>query len=268
MLSFATGECGDERWGDTAGDAFAAALKPRLAAAGRGFVVSTGGALGIFTCADDAGMDRFVARWDAPGLIGFDFDIEGAQTPAQVDALVARLARLAQRRPGLRLSFTLATWAAADGSGRSLNATGERVLDALRRHRLDAIINLMVMNYGEPSRAVCVPRAGAAQRSCDMGASALQAVENLHRGHGVPYGRIAVTAMLGENDVAANVFTPADALALSRAADRLGLAGVHHWSLDRDRPCPAGEPRVSATCHALPQVPAGTFGALLDRPAR
>ena len=267
LLSFVTGECGSERWGDTDGAAFAAAQLPRLEAAGRRYMVATGGALGIFTCATDTAMDQFVARYDSRLLIGLDFDIEGAQTAAQIDSLAARMARLQQQRPALRLMFTLATFAASDGSGRSLNATGLQVLDAMRRHGLDAIINLMVMNYGAASPAVCVPQA-LPGRGCDMGASALQAVQNLHRVHRVPYDRIAVTPMLGENDVAQNVFTPADAMLLARAAAHLGLAGVHHWSLDRDQPCPPGEPRVSPRCHALTGVPQGIFGLLLGERTR
>ncbi len=97
-----------------------------------------------------------------------------------------------------------------------------------------------------------------------MGRSALQAARNLHDAEGVPYGRIAVTAMLGQNDVAGNVFTPEDAAVLAQGAKQLGLAGVHHWSLDRDQPCAAGGPRVSPHCHGLPGVTAGSFGALLD----
>jgi chitinase len=94
--------------------------------------------------------------------------------------------------------------------------------------------------------------------------SARQAAANLQRHHGVPPERIALTAMVGENDVAGNVLDERDAAALATMARELGLAGLHHWSLDRDRPCDAGSPRVSPRCHGLPGVPAGRFGALLD----
>lgn len=261
--AFATGDCSAERWGsaddgiDTA--RFAQANVAAAVAARQPYVVSTGGALGIFTCSDDAALQAFVERYDSAWLRGLDFDIEGAQTAAQIDSLVAVLARLQVQRPALRISFTLATHASADGRG--LNDTGLQVLQALRRTGLDrrAVINLMVMNYGEADARWCVLRAGR----CDMGRSAVQAALNLHRQHGWPLGRIAVTAMPGENDVAGNVFTPADARHLARAARRLGLAGVHHWSIDRDQPCGAGEPRVSPACHALPGVPAGRFGQWL-----
>ena len=172
-----------------------------------------------------------------------------------------RATRVHERWPSLRLSFTLATHAAVDGSRRSLNATGEAVLAALRTHRLDAaVINLMVMNYGAPDPRWCVPRRGR----CDMALSARQALSNVHSKYGLPYRRLAVTVMLGENDVEANVLGSAEAATVARTARRLGLAGVHWWSLDRDQPCEAGQPRLSPHCHAVPGLAAGAFQSALE----
>lgn len=258
--AFATGECGQERWGSVDSETFARVNVEAYRRSGTRYIVSTGGEAGIFTCGSDDGMARFAARYDSPQLIGFDFDIEGRQTPEQIGSLMQRLRVLQQRRPQLRLSFTLATFAASDGSGRSLNALGERTLQAIREAGLaNAVINLMVMNYGPANAAHCVVR----DDRCDMGASALQAARNLHQRHGVPLSRIALTAMLGVNDVVANVFTPADAATLARGARELGLAGVHYWSLDRDRPCPPDAARVSPICHALPGVDKLAFTRVL-----
>jgi hypothetical protein len=65
--------------------------------------------------------------------------------------------------------------------------------------------------------------------------------------------------MPGENDVEGNVFTPANARRLAGEVQRLGLAGLHWWSLDRDQPCAAESPRVSPRCHGLPGVAPGRF---------
>ena len=113
----------------------------------------------------------------------------------------------------------------------------------------------MVMNYGPADRRWCLPRQGR----CDMGRSALQALRNVHLKYGIPYARLAVTPMLGENDVAGNVFSLADARRLRRDARSLGLAGVHFWSLGRDQPCLPGQPRVSPQCHGLGAVAPGAF---------
>jgi chitinase len=265
VWAFATGECGRERWGDFDTQTFARLNVAAHEAAGRDYIVSTGGAVGVFVCDDDAAMLRFVERYAGPRLAGIDFDIEGAQTPTQIAALVRGARRVHERWPNLRLSFTVATHAAADGSRRSLNATGEAVLAALRAQRLDdAVINLMVMNYGVPDVRRCVPRRGR----CDMARSAQQALANVHRKYGVPYRRLAVTLMLGENDVEANGTSVADAAAIARVAVRLGLAGVHWWSEDRDQPCQPDQPRVSPLCHALPGVAAGAFQRAIEAQLR
>jgi len=246
--AFATGECGRETWGGIDADLFARANVPTFQRAGVGYVVSTGGEGGLFTCATEAGMELFIRRYASPLLRGLDFDIEGQQTPQQIDELVQSLHAVRGRYPRLYFSFTLATHAAADGSRRSLNPLGETVLSAIRKVGLENFrLNLMVMNYGPPQSMYCFTRGDA----CDMGHSAIQAVENVHLRYGVPYRQIEVTAMLGENDVAANVFTVSDADMLARFALERGLAGLHYWSLDRDAPCPPGVPRVSATCSGV-----------------
>lgn len=260
---FAVGECGRETWLGRDAASFARANVPAFVRAKQPYIVSTGGETGVFTCDSARGMARFVARYDSPMLRGFDFDIEGAQTPAQIDALV-RQVKIAQRsRPHLRYSFTVATWAASDGSKRSINALGETVLAAIRRHGLDdPVINLMVMNYGPAAPDSCVVREGR----CDMHASALQAAHNLHERHGVPLHRIALTAMVGVNNVAENVTSLADLQAIVRDARALGLAGVHAWSLDRDRPCPNGETALSPTCHSMPAPEPLAFTRALAAP--
>lgn len=260
-LAFATGECGRERW---LGIGSQRVVREHIAAmveAGIDYVVSTGGATGVFSCAGDAGMERFIRRHASPRLVGIDFDIEHGQTPAQIDALVRRVQRVQQRHPMLRLSFTLASFAGTDERRASLNPLGERVLAALRRHRVEGVvINLMAMNYGPASPRVCV----VAEGRCDMHASALQAARNLHERHGIPLARIALTAMLGVNDVAENVFTPDDARRLARDARAMGLAGLHYWSQDRDRSCPADDQRLSPRCHSLPGLQPGDFARAFE----
>lgn len=265
VWAFATGECGSERWGDFDTGAFAALNVAAFNRDGRDYIVSTGGEAGAFTCASDAGMEQFVGRYVSPRLRGLDFDIEGKQTDEQIDSLVRRAQAAQRARPQLRISFTLATHAASDGTRRSLNGTGERVLRAIVASGFDsAVINLMVMNYGAADRKWCVVDSGR----CDMGASALHAARNVHARYGIAYHRMALTAMLGENDVQGNAFALADVQRLAQGARRLGLAGLHYWSLDRDQTCPTDAARVSPRCHGLPGLAQGEFGAAFERALR
>ena len=264
VWAFATGDCANERWGEVDTARFARVNVAAFDQAGRDFIVSTGGEAGGFTCDSPEALARFVARYASPRLRGIDFDLERQQTPAQIGALVRAAASLQRAQPALRISFTLATHAGSDGTLRSLNATGELVMAAIAAAGLDtAVINLMVMNYGPPDPRWCVVQGRGDQARCDMGASALQAARNVAAKYRWPKAQIALTAMLGENDVAGNVFTLADADTLLRGARELGLAGVHWWSQGRDRPCPAGSPRVSPSCHGLSGGAAGDFAARL-----
>lgn len=255
-LAFASGECGEEHWGGVPAQQLADGNVERLNQAGLPYIISTGGEGGVFTCGTDAGFEKFVQRYASPSLRGFDFDIEHTQTEAGIRDLVQRLPLAQKNHPKLRFSFTLASFGSSDGSGASLNATGETVMKALYEFGVqDYVINLMVMNYGPASAANCVVH----RDRCDMAASAEQAVKNLQGKYRLPASQIAITAMLGINDVVSNVFTPQDARQLARYARKQGLAGLHYWSLDRDRPCAKGATAVSPVCSSLNTVPAGAF---------
>jgi chitinase len=252
--AFATGECGAETIAGQPGERIAAANLPGFEAAGVDFLVSTGGQGGSFTCASDEAMERFLSHYASPRLRGFDFDIEAGQTQAQIDSLLARIARAQRRHPGMRVSFTLATLAAQDASGAGLNALGRHVIERVRALGVqDYLVNLMVMDYGPPAPGNCVVR----EQDCDMGASAIQAARNLHERQGVPFDHMELTAMLGVNDTPGNRFSLPDAVRLARFAREHGLAGVHYWSMDRDNPCAASVARDD--CSGLPEAPRGAF---------
>lgn len=247
-LAFASGECGQERWGALDAVQVAAANVASLHAAGLRYTISTGGEGNVFTCNSDAGMEAFVARYESPSLVGFDFDIEAGQTPEMIGALLKHIKTAQQRRPHLRMSFTLATFAASDGSQASLNAQGQQVLAAIRAVGLERyFINLMVMDFGAAAPAVCVVREGR----CDMAASAQQAARNLHQKLGVPLAQIELTPMIGINDVVDNIFMPGDAIRLANFVKTEKLGGLHYWSLDRDTPCTDGKAQVSPTCNGI-----------------
>jgi chitinase len=251
-LAFATGECGAESWDGMEPRDWVNANLPALDRAGIDYIISTGGEAGAFTCASDAGMETFIARYASSHLVGIDFDIERGQSDEILDSLARRIAAARQKHPELRMSFTLATWAAADGSGAGLNADGERVMRAIRAAGIgDFYVNLMVMDYGEATARNCVVVAGV----CHMGRSAIQAARNLNERYGVPLDRIELTPMLGVNDVTSNIFTLDDARIVGRFVGESGLGGLHFWSLDRDTPCPHGGAGVSSTCSGLASVP-------------
>jgi len=273
-LAFATGECGSENWGGVQGAAMATANVSLLNQAGIQYILSTGGAAGSFTCSSDAGMKTFIDRWMSAGLIGVDFDIEAGQSTQVIGDLVARIKAAHVAYPNLRFSLTLATLANNNGGATatslgagapdSFNVYGDNTLASVKSTLgFDGsaatwpsyvTVDLMTMDYGSPSPGVCV----VANAACQMGQSALQAAYNLHDHWGVPWSNIELTPMIGGNDVAGEQFTLADADAVASFAKQQKLAGVHHWSYDRDVDCPAGS--ASPTCNSIGN--AGTRGYL------
>jgi hypothetical protein len=220
---------------------------PRWVQAGKKYLLSTGGAAGAFYCASDAGFAAFLRPFLSPNLLGVDFDIEGGQTQEDIDQLALRVKVARAQYPALRWSFTVATLGTA--SAENLGAAGLKVMAALERHGLgwaNVFVNLMVMDYGEAGPYTC---AVGANGLCDMGQSAINAAESLHRLHGVPYASIELTPMIGGNDVVSNVFTLGDVATVVAYAQRQGLGALHHWSLDRDQDC-AAKGWASATCNS------------------
>ena len=256
-LAFATGECGAETIAGQPGADVARATVPPLEAAGVDFVVSTGGEKGRFTCASPQGMEDFLSHYRSVRLAGIDLDIEGERTAAELAALMNAVAVSQLRHPGLRWSLTLPTFAGTDAPRAGLNRVGVAALSAARASGVRAFaVNLMAMDYGKPSPAVCVQ----AQGGCDMARSALQAVENLHAAFRIPYNRIALTMMLGRNDTAGSVTELEDVRTVARLARARRLAGLYYWSLDRDKPCRDATPR--SDCSGMPYPPMAYLHAI------
>ncbi|WP_394843852.1 glycosyl hydrolase [Pendulispora brunnea] len=242
-LAFATGECGSENWAGVTRSAFASANIAGLDSNGVSYVVSTGGAAGSFRCSSQSGMTNFINQYMSSHLVGIDYDIEGGLSQGDIDNLVAQTKFAESQFPNLRFSFTLATLAASDGSHGGLNSLGDMVVKSIKAAGLPRYtINLMVMDYGNTSPAVCVVQNG----TCNMGQSAIQAVQNLQFTYGIPSSQIELTPMIGQNDTVSEVVSLADVDTISNYVKSQGLVGVHFWSLDRDTPCPGGS--TSSTC--------------------
>ena len=253
-LAFATGQCGAENWNGIAAADFAKANVGAFDSAGVNYIVSTGGAGGEFTCSTKAGMDAFIDRYSTKHLVGVDFDIEASQSAADIQSLVSLAAYEQPRHPGLRFSFTLATLGSSDGSFGGIVTAGDETLKAIAASSLTHYtINLMTMDYGDAAPGVCVVAAG----HCDMGRTAIQAVTNLEQSYGTPASKIEITQMIGVNDVTSETTSLADIDTTAAYVKTAGLAGLHFWSLDRDRPSPASF--VSGDGSSLPNVPALSF---------
>lgn len=254
--AFATGECGQENWAGIKPDALAQANVNAFVNAGKDYVISTGGAAGAFTCSSPEGMRTFINRYASARLVGVDFDIEAGQSATAIDSLVRQVQAVQADYPNLRFSFTIATLGSSNGMAASapygnLNVTGHNVLQALKKYPINSYtINLMVMDYGPASASVCVLGGNGL---CDMGQTAIQAARNLKAKYGVPFDRVELTPMIGMNDVTDELFSQQDTDVMVQWAQANQLAGLHFWSIDRDRPCSYAY--ASPICSSVPDVP-------------
>ncbi|CAM5374987.1 hypothetical protein SALBM135S_04110 [Streptomyces alboniger] len=254
-LAFITSGGGCEPlWGGTTGlgDDKVAAQIEALRAKGGDVRVSFGGAagseLGLKCDSADALAEAYGKVVDAYGLTKVDFDIEGAALPdtAANTRRARAIAALQKDHPGLDVSFTLPVMP------EGLTQPGvDLVADAEKNGVEIAAVNIMAMDYG-PSY------------SGDMGEYAIQAATATQKqlksvlglSDEAAWKAVAVTPMIGVNDVATEVFRPDDATELVRFAESKGIGWLSMWSSTRDKACEGGgSGSAQPTCSSIAQQP-------------
>ncbi|MEU1080944.1 cellulose binding domain-containing protein [Streptomyces sp. NPDC005908] len=240
------------KWGGTGGlgDNAVAGQIGALRAVGGDVRVSFGGAAGSELGTTCASVDALTAAYtevvDTYGLTKVDFDVEGGALPnAAANTRRARaIAALQKSHPDLDVSFTLPVMP------EGLTQDGVNLLTDAERNgvRIDAV-NIMAMDYGPAY-------------SDDMGTYAEQAATAtqaqikgvLGLGEAEAWKTVAVTPMIGVNDVVTEIFTVQDATQLVDFARSKGLGRLSMWSGTRDQQCPGGEkPAADATCSSVLQ---------------
>ncbi|WP_217650006.1 chitinase, partial [Streptomyces sp. CC77] len=254
-LAFVTAGNGCEpRWGGVTAlaDDKVAAQIGALRARGGDVRVSFGGAAGrelALACSTpEALADAYGEVVDRYRLTKVDFDVEGAALPdtAANTRRAQAVARLQKDHPGLDVSFTLPVMP------EGLTQPGVGLLADARKNgvRIGAV-NIMAMDYGPAY-------------SGDMGTYAVQAATAtqaqvkavLGLSDAAAWKTVAVTPMIGVNDVTTEVFRVDDATQLAAFARSKGIAWLSMWSATRDKQCPDGAVnRADATCSSILQEP-------------
>ncbi|WP_018543820.1 chitinase [Streptomyces sp. LaPpAH-108] len=241
-----------------------AAVKSRidaLTADGATVRVSFGGASGTelaSACTSAAQLATAYGKaLDAAGATQADFDIEGTElTDSASVALRSRaIAALQKERPDLKVSFTLPVMPSG------LDADSLALLRSANTYDVQvSTVNLMTMNYGESytgdmgDYAVTSATAAHAQLRKIFGTSDADAWKGM-----------ALTSMIGVNDVQGETFTLSDAAQVRRFAERKGIGWVSMWSSFRDQPCADGDSAsddAATDCSGVRQS-AGAFGKAL-----
>ncbi|WP_432114951.1 glycoside hydrolase family 18 protein [Streptomyces sp. S1] len=241
-------------WGgvtDLANDKVAAQIGA-LRAKGGDVRVSFGGAAGHELALNCSSASALAAAYgkviDQYKLTKVDFDVEGAALPdtAANTRRSQAIAQLQKSHPGLNVSFTLPVMP------EGLTQPGVDLLADAKRNgvRVDAV-NIMAMDYGPAY-------------SADMGTYAIQAATAtqaqikgvLGLSDAAAWKAVAVTPMIGVNDVLSEIFKVDDATQLVDFAQSKGLGWLSMWSSTRDKQCPDGAVnRADATCSSILQQP-------------
>jgi hypothetical protein len=188
-----------------------------------------------------------------------DFDIEGAAL-GNTSANALRdhaLAALQQQDNGLQISFTVPVIPSGLDSD-----TVAMLAGALQAGVRISAVDIMTMDYGDGaapdpggmmgSYAIDAATAADAQVASVLGISA-----------GAAWSKIAVTPMIGVNDVTDEVFTLANAQQLEAFAASKHLAWLSMWSAARDTGCSGGgQQAAQPMCSSVTQSP-GAFATAL-----
>ena len=257
------GGCTPEWGGTTAiGDNPVAAQIGALRAIGGDVRISFGGEAGderALTCATaaqlEAAYQQVISAYDVHEA---DFDIEGAAL-ANTAANTLRDQALAalQQQDNLQISFTVPVIPSGLDSG-----TVAMLAGAVQAGVRISAVDIMTMDYGDGaapdpggmmgSYAIDAATAADAQVASVLGISA-----------GAAWSKIAVTPMIGVNDVTDEVFTLANARQLEAFAASKHLAWLSMWSATRDTGCSGGgQMAAQPMCSSIAQSP-GAFATAL-----
>lgn len=239
------------------------AVQSRISAlteSGASVRVSFGGASGTElaeTCDSASALAAaYGAALDAAGSTQADFDIEGdALTDSASVALRSEaIALLQQERTDLSVSFTLPVMPTGldDDSLALLESANDNSVAV-------STINIMTMNYGSSydgdmgDYAITSAKAAHTQLEDVFGLSSESAWQGL-----------ALTSMIGVNDVDNETFTLSDAAQVRTFAEEQGVAWVSLWSTFRDQQCADGSANDDAAtdCSGVEQS-AGAFAEAL-----
>ncbi|WP_406450386.1 cellulose binding domain-containing protein [Streptomyces sp. NBC_00876] len=250
-------------WGGVTGlgDDHVASQIGALRAAGGDVRVSFGGASGselALNCTSAADLAAAYGKVvDTYELTKVDFDIEGGALPdtAANSRRSQAIAQLQKSHPGLDVSFTLPVMP------EGLTQPGVDLIADAKKNGVDVgAVNVMAMDYG-------------ASYSGDMGTYAIQAATAtqaqikgvLGLSDADAWKAVAVTPMIGVNDVSTEIFKVEDATQLVKFAQEKGLAWLAMWSGTRDKECAGGaQPSADASCSSIAQEPLAftkAFGA-------
>jgi hypothetical protein len=197
----------------------------------------------------EAAYQQVISAYDVNKV---DFDIEGAAiaNTAANNRRDQALAALQARDKALQVSFTLPVLPSG------LTSQGVAVLTgAVRTGVRISAVNVMAMDYGNGVAPHPDGQMGTYAIDAATAVDA-QVARVLKISDHAAWPKIAVTPMIGVNDITNEIFTVANARQLTAFAASKHLAWLSMWSAGRDHECPGGaQNSMTPTCSSIVQTP-------------
>ncbi|GHJ37325.1 hypothetical protein Sm713_29340 [Streptomyces sp. TS71-3] len=221
-----------------------------LRAAGGDVRVSFGGASGSELALACSSADELAGAYgkaiDAFKLTKVDFDIEGSALP-NTEANTRRaqaIAQLQKDHPDLDVSFTLPVMP------EGLTQPGTDLLKNAKDNGVNvSAVNIMAMDYG-PSYSDDMAKYAEQAATAAQG----QIKDALGVSDSEAWQKVAITPMIGVNDVNTEKFTVDNATELVKFAQEKGAGWLSMWSATRDKPCDGGSSgSAQPTCSSIDQ---------------
>ncbi len=241
------------KWGGVQelGDNPVAQQVEKLRAEGGDVRISFGGANGSelgLACGSAAELaDAYGEVIDRFDLKKADFDIEGAALPdtAANSRRAEAIAQLQKTHKDLDVSFTLPVLP------EGLTPEGVGLLENAARNGVKiSAVNIMAMDYGPAYDGDMGEYAVAAATATQKQVKSALGIEDEAKA----WSTVAVTPMIGVNDVNVEIFRPEDAAEVKRFADEKNLAWLSMWSSTRDKPCEGGpNDQAGPVCSSIEQ---------------
>jgi len=219
---------------------------------GGNIVISFGGALNDELAAGCWNEEELLKAYelviDRYKVDTLDLDIEGAGL-SDNEALIRRALVLSKLQKSRRSEGkNLAIWLTLPVSPQGLTEAGTDAVSTMLTYGVDlAGVNVMAMDYGE-----------SRDKNTSMQYASERALIETHRQLGILYAqanvtlnaaslwaKIGATPMIGQNDIAGEIFGLGDATGFNEFALSKGIARMSMWSANRDIEC--GENYVNVT---------------------
>ncbi len=156
----------------------------------------------------------------------------------------------------------LAVWLTLPVAPQGLTVDGTNAIAIVLKEKVDiAGVNVMTMDYG-----------GSKDPSDTMSEASIKALLETHRQLGIIYKqaginlqsgtiwkKIGATPMIGQNDVAGEIFSIMDAIVFNAFAREKGIGRMSMWSANRDIPCGANYVNVTVVSDLCSGVTSPAF---------